>query len=142
MKKIKDERLIMRNLQNIKTVYIVQTIGILGILGHSFLQGGLDEMRANPLWLLFMLTTILSAYLSMRVSVENEQSVQNPAKSLRISLLVLMTIIIIVSTLTLLTPGFGLSDALLIGSILFICGIIPIYYIYRLRVKEQEDMEE
>ena len=142
MKKIKDERLIMRNLQNIKTVYIVQTIGILVILGHSFLQGGLDEMRANPLWLLFMLTTILSAYLSMRVSVEYEQSVQNPAKSFRISLLVLMTIIIIVSTLTLLTPGFGLPDALLIGSILFICGIIPIYYIYRLRVKEQEDMEE
>ena len=142
MEKIKDERLIMRNLQNIKTVYIVQTIGILGILAHSFLQGGFDEMRANPLWLLFMLTTILSAYLSMRVSVENEQSVQNPAKSLRISLFVLMTIIIIVSTLTLLTPGFGLSDAFLIGSILFICGIIPIYYIYRLRVKEQEDMEE
>ena len=142
MKKIKDERLIMRNLQNIKTVYIVQTIGILGILGHSFLQGGFDEMRANPLWLLFMLTTILSAYLSMRVSVENEQSVQNPARSFRISLLVLMTIIIIVSTLTLLTPGFGLSDAFLIGSILFICGFIPIYYIYRLRVKEQEDMEE
>ena len=142
MKKIKDERLIMRNLQNIKTVYIVQTIGILGILGHSFLQGGFDEMRANPLWLLFMLTTILSAYLSMRVSVENEQSVQNPSRSFRISLIVLMTIIIIVSTLTLLTPGFGLSDAFLIGSILFICGIIPIYYIYRLRVKEQEDMEE
>ena len=142
MKKIKDERLIMRNLQNIKTVYIVQTIGILGILGHSFLQGGADEMRANPLWLLFMLTTILSAYLSMRVSVENEQSVQNPARSFRISLLVLMTIIIIVSTLTLLTPGFELPDALLIGSILLICGIIPIYYIYRLRVKEQEDMEE
>ena len=142
MEKIKDERLIMRNLQNIKIVYIVQTIGILGILGHSFLQGGLDEMTANPLWLLFMLTTILSAYLSMRLSVENEQPVQNPAKSFRISLFVSMTISITVSTLTLLTPGFGLSDAFLIGSILFICGFIPIYYIYRLRVKEQEDMEE
>jgi len=142
MKKIKDERLVLRNLQNIQIVYIIQTVGILGILGHSFLQGGMDEMRANPLWLLFMLTTIISAYLTMRVSVENEQSVQNPVKSFRISLVVLMTIIIIVSTLTLLTPGFGLSDAFLIGSILFICGIIPIYYIYRLRVKEQEDMEE
>jgi len=142
MKKIKDERLVLRNLQNIRIVYIIQTVGILGILGHSFLQGGMDEMRANPLWLLFMLTTIISAYLTMRVSVENEQSVQNPVKSFRISLVVLMTIIIIVSTLTLLTPGFGLSDAFLIGSILFICGIIPIYYIYRLRVKEQEDMEE
>ena len=142
MEKIKDERLIMRNLQNIRIVYIVQTIGILGILAHSFFQGGLDEMRANPLWLLFMLTTILSAYLSMRLSVENEQPVQNPAKSFRISLFVSMTISITVSTLTLLTPGFGLSDAFLIGSILFICGFIPIYYIYRLRVKEQEDMEE
>ena len=142
MEKIEDERLIMRNLQNIKIVYFVQTIGILGILAHSFLQGGLDEMTANPLWLLFMLTTILSAYLSMRVSVENEQPIQNPAKSFRISLLVLITIILVVSTLTILTPGIGLSDAFLIGSILFICGFIPIYYIYRLRVKEQEDMEE
>lgn len=51
MKKIKDERLVLNNLQDIRIIYIVQTIGILCILGYAFFQGGLEEMRANPLWL-------------------------------------------------------------------------------------------
>lgn len=48
MKKITDERLILRNLKNIKITYIVQTIGILSILGYDFFRG-LDRMRENPL---------------------------------------------------------------------------------------------
>ncbi|MEH6854592.1 hypothetical protein ABET11_06300 [Priestia megaterium] len=49
MKKIVDERLTFLNLQHIKITYIVQTLGVLLILGHDFLEGGLEKMKANLL---------------------------------------------------------------------------------------------
>ena len=142
MKKIKDERLILINLQNIRIVYIVQTIGILFILGYTFFQGGLVEMRANPLWLLFILTSVVFAYLSMNVNVANEKMVKNPRKSLSISMVILTVIAIIVAYLTSITPNYGWTDGMLLGVVLFICGLIPSYYIYRLRVKEKDDFED
>ena len=142
MKKIKDERLILINLQNIRIVYIVQTIGILFILGYTFFQGGLEEMRANPLWLLFILTSVVFAYLSMNVNVANEKMVKNPRKSLSISMVILTVIAIIVAYLTSITPNYGWTDGMLLGVVLFICGLIPSYYIYRLRVKEKDDFED
>jgi len=75
MKKITDERLIFKNLQNIKVTYIVQTIGILSILGYEFVQGGLEGMRQNPLWLVFILTSVVYSYLSMSVSIDHEEKI-------------------------------------------------------------------
>lgn len=74
MKKIKDERLIMKNLQNIKVAYIIQTLGIIGILGYDLITKGLAGMRDNPLWYVFIITSIISAYLSMNISVDHENS--------------------------------------------------------------------
>ncbi|MGM0904444.1 MAG: hypothetical protein ACQEXB_25515 [Bacillota bacterium] len=140
MKKISDERLILRNLQNIKMTYIVQTIGILCILGYELVQGGLEGMRQNPLWLVFILTTVVYSYLSMSVSVEHETKRKDPKKSLMISVLVLSLITLAVGYFTSITPNYGWGDGILIA-ILFICGFIPCFYVYRLRVKQQEDLE-
>ncbi|ASL62422.1 hypothetical protein [Bacillus cereus] len=142
MKKITDERLILRNLKNIKITYIVQTIGILFILGYEFFQGGLDGMRENPLWMVFILTSIVSAYLSMSVSVEHEKEKRNPKKSLIVSMVVLTIIVVTVAYFISITPNFGWINGLLLGAILFICGCIPMYYVYRLRVKQEQDLEE
>lgn len=142
MKKIVDERLILRNLKNIKIAYIVQTIGILCILGYELIQGGLEGMRQNPLWLVFMLTTVVFSYLSMNVSVEHETTSKDRKKSLMISLVVLSLITFAVGFLTSITPSFGWGDGLFIGAIVFVCGFIPCYYIYRLRIKQQEDLED
>ena len=79
MKKIKDERLILKNLKNIRIAYIIQTVGILGILGYDLVTKGLDGMRENPLWLVFMITTVISAYLSMSISADHESN-ENPRK--------------------------------------------------------------
>ncbi|WP_331490738.1 hypothetical protein [Aquibacillus rhizosphaerae] len=72
MKKITDERLVLRNLQNIRIVYIVQTLGILIILAYELIQGGMDGMRNNPVWIVFMVSIVVSAYLSMNVSLAHE----------------------------------------------------------------------
>lgn len=78
MKKITDERLVLRNLHNVRVTYIVQTIGILLILGYEFLQNGMEGVTNHPLWLVFILTSIVYAYLSMSVSVEHEREIKLP----------------------------------------------------------------
>lgn len=142
MKKITDERLILRNLKNIKITYIVQTIGILSILGYDFFQGGLDRMRENPLWMVFILTSIVSAYLSMNISVEQERAIINHQKSFIIRLVVLAVIVVFIAYLISITPNYGWKDGLLLGSILLICGFIPMYYVYRLRLKQRQDLQD
>ncbi|HHW36151.1 MAG TPA: hypothetical protein GXX18_02450 [Bacillales bacterium] len=142
MKKITDERLIVRNLQNIRIAFIVQTIGIFGILGYEFFQDGMEGMTKNPLWLVFMLTAIIYNYLNMSVSVENEKKQKRPVKSLTISLAVVTIVATVFAVLTSITPDFKWSDGLLMGGVIFISGIIPVLYVYRLRIKQQKDLEE
>ncbi|OQR53536.1 hypothetical protein [Bacillus sp. CDB3] len=141
MKKITDERLILRNLKNIRVIFIVQTIGILCILGYDCFQGGLDRMRENPLWMLLILTSVASTYLSLSINVEQEGPIKNPQKSFIVGLIVLTVIVTVFAYLTFITPNYGWKDGLLIGSILLICGFIPQYYVYRLRLKQRQDLQ-
>lgn len=142
MKKITDERLVLRNLQNIKIAYIVQTMGVLCILGYDFIQGGMERMRENPLWMVFMLTTVVAGYLSMSIGVEHEKEIKDPKKSFIIGMVVLTVIVAVFAYLTSITPNFGWGDGLLIGAIIFICGFIPIVYAYKLRVKQVQELED
>ncbi|MDP7980224.1 hypothetical protein [Bacillus multifaciens] len=142
MKKITDERLILRNLQNIKIAYIVQTIGVLCILGYDFIQGGMERMCENPLWMVFMLTAVVAGYLSMSIGVEHEKEIKDPKKSFVIGMVVLTVIAAVFAYLTSITPNFGWGDGLLIGTIIFICGFIPIVYVYKLRVKQVQELED
>ncbi|MFF0830681.1 hypothetical protein ACFYU8_27940 [Brevibacillus sp. NPDC003359] len=122
--------------------YIIQTIGILCILGYEYFQGGLDGMRENPLWMVFILTSIVYAYLSMSVSTEHEKRIKNPKKSLIVGMGVLTIIVVTVAYLTSITPNSGWIAGLLLGAIVFICGSIPLYYVYRLRVKQEQELED
>lgn len=142
MKKITDERLMLRNLQNIKIAYIVQTMGVLCILGYDFIQGGMERMCENPLWKVFMLTAVVAGYLSMSIGVEHEKEIKDPKKSFIIGMVVLTVIVAVFAYLTSITPNFGWGDGLLIGAIIFICGFIPIVYVYKLRVKQVQELED
>lgn len=141
MKKITDERLVLQNLKNIRITYLIQTFGIICILGYDYVTKGLDGMRENPLWLLFMLTTVISVYLSMSISIDHENQNINPKKRLIVSTIVLILISVIFGIATSLTEGFKVINGVILGSILFICGIIPISYIYYLRKKRQDEIE-
>lgn len=99
-------------------------------------------MRENPLWMVFILTSIVSAYLSMSISVEQERAIINPQKSFIIRLVVLAVIVVFIAYLISITPNYGWKDGLLLGSILLICGFIPMYYVYRLRLKQRQDLQD
>jgi hypothetical protein len=135
VKKIKDERLILKNLQNIRVAYIIQTIGILAILGYDLVTKGMDGMTKNPLWLVFMMTAVISAYLSMNISVDHETNEKSPKIRLVISLAVAALISIAVGIGVSLTDGFGPINGIVLGGIIFICSLAPTLYIYYLRIK-------
>ncbi|WP_428909957.1 hypothetical protein [Niallia sp. Krafla_26] len=137
MKKIKDERLVLKNLQNLRIAYVVQTLGILGILGYDLVTKGMDGMMQNPLWFVFIATTVISSFLSMSISVDHEPSGKSPKKGLVISFVVTALISIVVGFLVSMTDGFGLVNGIMIGGILFLCFLAPALYIYFLRTKRQ-----
>ncbi|ENH96044.1 hypothetical protein J416_12604 [Gracilibacillus halophilus YIM-C55.5] len=139
MKKIKDERLILVNLKNIRITYIIQTVGIIGILGYDLVTKGLDGMRENPLWIVFMLSIVVSAYLSMNVSVDYENNEKSPKKGFFLSLFIVSLISIVIGIVTSIGEEFTFINGLMIGGILFVCGLIPVIYIYYIRTKQQDD---
>ncbi|MGE6256980.1 hypothetical protein ACQKCU_03560 [Heyndrickxia sporothermodurans] len=141
MKKIKDERLILQNLNNIRIAFIVQTLGIIGILGYDLFTNGIDEMRNNPLWMLFILTSVVYAYLSMNVSIDHEENAKSPTKGLIISVIILTVISVAVGYFVSITDGYHFKDGLIFGGILFICGTVPALYIYLLRKKRDKELE-
>lgn len=126
MQKIKDERLLLKNLQNLRIAYILQTLGIIGILGYDLITKGIDGMRENPLWFVFILTTVVSAFLSMNISVEYESQKRSPKKGFLISLVVLTLISTIIGILTSLCEGFTAINGVLIAGIIFILSLIHI----------------
>ncbi|MED2879006.1 hypothetical protein P4240_19950 [Bacillus thuringiensis] len=136
MKKIQDERLILQNLNNIKVVYIIQTLSIIGILGYDLITKGFDAMKNNPLWFVLLFTSVISAYLSMNIGVDKEKEVKSPQKKLFRSLFIVLVISIVIGSITIIKNS--LLDGILVGFVLFICSLIPLIYVYRLRTKKNE----
>lgn len=139
LKKITDERLKLQNLKNIRILFLVQNIGIIGILGYDLVTKGLEGMTENPLWFVFMITMVVSLYLSMSISVEHETNSKHPKKGLNISILILVIISAVIGIFVSITDGFNVRDGLIMGGILFICGLIPVIYLYYLRKRRSEE---
>lgn len=143
MQKIKDERLQLKNLKNIRVVFIVQTLGILALLGYDLFTKGLDGMTDNPLWFVFMISVIVNAYLSMSISVDHEKTPKSPLKSLYVSLSIVGVLSVIVGMLVSFSEGQTIWNGLLIGGIIFISFLVPVLYIYKLRKDSwDEEMSE
>lgn len=139
MKKIKDERLQLQNLQNIRIVFLVQNLGIIGILGYDFIYKGMEGMRNNPLWLVFLLSMIISLYLSMSISADYERQPKNPKRSLVISLVGSLLICTLIGFFVAKSESNSILEGVIMGGCLFICILIPVVYIYTLRIKRQEE---
>ncbi|WP_406945945.1 hypothetical protein ACJA3J_07860 [Halobacillus sp. SY10] len=139
MKKIRDERLQWKNLKNIRVVYIVQTLGILAILGYDLTTKGLDGMTNNPVWIVFMVSVIVNAYLSMTISVDHEERQRSPVKSLYISLTVISVLSAIIGLFVSFSDGQTVWNGLLIGGIIFVSFLVPVLYIFKLRKNNSEE---
>lgn len=142
MKKIKDERLQMQNLKNIRIAFIVQTIGIFAILLYEVITKGIMEAKNNPLWFVFTLTVVVFTWLNLKINVDvydNAHHQKKPGPYYRIVILTAL-----VGTVFALLAKFGPdhssnSEALLAGSVVFVCFLIPFSFVYYLRKKRLED---
>ncbi|WP_212935687.1 branched-chain amino acid ABC transporter substrate-binding protein [Bacillus hominis] len=141
LKKIKDERLILQTLKNIRIVFIFQYIGVIGILGYIGFTEGMDQITNSPLWLLFMLTSILLAYLQLNVSIdveENEKEIKlTPYYKLVLRSLIVGIIIAIIYII--FSPERPLFEAILTGSIFFICFLTSYSISYFIKKRRLQD---
>ncbi|GAB4074718.1 hypothetical protein GCM10028778_22210 [Barrientosiimonas marina] len=129
-----DERLALKNLQKIRVAFVIQLLGIFGILGYDLISKGMDGMKENPLWFVFSLSTLILVFLSMNISVDYEGDEKSAGKGLGISTIVLVLISISVVFFTIyLNETSTLVDGLLAGGILFICGFLSFLFLYGLR---------
>lgn len=64
IQRINDERLAIKNLKIMRTGYTLQTLGIIAILGYNFITNGIDGVFENPLWIVFIASTIVLAFMS------------------------------------------------------------------------------
>ncbi|PEO67963.1 branched-chain amino acid ABC transporter substrate-binding protein [Bacillus toyonensis] len=144
VKKIKDERLILKTLKNIRIAFLFQSLGIIGILGYIGFTEGMDQITKSPLRLLFMLTSILLTYLQLSVSIDVEEGEKEikliPYYKLVLRSLIVATIIVIIYII--FSPERPLFEALLTGSIFFICFLVSYSVSYFIKKRRLQDNDE
>lgn len=69
--KITDERLQAKNLRNIRIAFVVQTLGVITILGYDLIQNGPRHMFSEPLHLVLLVSLTIYIALTIPVSREN-----------------------------------------------------------------------
>ncbi|WP_080345181.1 branched-chain amino acid ABC transporter substrate-binding protein [Bacillus cereus] len=144
VKKIKDERLILKTLKNIRIAFLFQSLGIIGILGYIGFTEGMDQITKSPLWLLFILTSIVLSYLQLSVSIDVEEGEKDikltPYYKIILRSLIVGTIIAIIYII--FSPERPLSEAILTGSIFFICFLISYSISYFIKKRRLQDNDE
>ncbi|MES5940615.1 MULTISPECIES: branched-chain amino acid ABC transporter substrate-binding protein [unclassified Bacillus cereus group] len=144
VKKIKDERLILKTLKNIRIAFLFQSLGIIGILGYIGFNEGMDQITKSPLWLLFILTSIVLSYLQLSVSIDVEEGEKDikltPYYKIILRSLIVGTIIAIIYII--FSPERPLFEAILTGSIFFICFLISYSISYFIKKRRLQDEDE
>ncbi|MFC6464042.1 hypothetical protein ACFP65_03360 [Marinilactibacillus sp. GCM10026970] len=135
MKKNTDERLILKNLKNIRIAYVIQTIGIFMILAYDRITIGSNALRGNPLWFVFIISTTILVFSSITISVDHEVQKRVTKKSLLISIAIIAFISIAVGIFAPFTSESGPISGFITGGIFFICVFVPYMYLYYLRNK-------
>ncbi|WP_042454800.1 hypothetical protein [Neobacillus dielmonensis] len=140
---MKDERLVLQSLKNIRIAFAFQTICIVGMLIYDGIRKGISHITDSPLWLIFMATCVLLGYLNIRISVDVQQTFNSkkPGPYYK-TLLLSLAVGVVFGGITFIGPDGTLRDALLIGGVLFICFLASFSYAYYLRRKHYEEMDE
>ncbi|MFS0749826.1 hypothetical protein [Oceanobacillus sp. 1P07AA] len=143
MKKMKDERLIIKNLKNIRVAFLVQTIGILAILLYDVITVGFTEATRNPLWFLFIITVVVLSFLNIGVSMDVYDDTKMPKKPFPyyLTVMIIAFIGIAIGLIQLFYSG-KISDAIIVGSVIFICFLVPFTYAHYLRKKRSEQLDK
>ncbi|CAM3849777.1 hypothetical protein ALCH109712_07745 [Alkalicoccus chagannorensis] len=143
MQKINDERLVIQNLKNIRTAFLIQTIGIIAILLYEVVTGGFQSARENPIWIVLLLSIIVHNFLSIRVSVDmddGEKQSKRPWPFSRTFSLILLLGVAAGSLQYIYSNT--LLHASLVGGAVFICFLAPFSFIHYLKQKQRDESDK
>jgi len=148
MKKITDERLILQNLKNIRVAFIIQSIGIIGILIYQVISNflvnqdvteGIMAFTKNPLWMLLLLVGIVLNYQNLMIANDIEDKKTNPGPYYWI-LTSAVGIGVVIGLLVKFFPGDGNPNPLVAGILVSLCFLIPFSIVHFL-LKRRLDNE-
>lgn len=143
MKKITDERLILQNLKNIRVAFIIQSIGIVGILVYQVISdvlvnqdiaSGIVAFTKNPLWMLLLLVGIVLNYQNLMIANDIEDKKTNPGPYYWI-LTSAVGIGVVIGLLVKFFPGDGNPNPLVAGILVSLCFLIPFTIVHFLLKK-------
>ncbi|SET74071.1 hypothetical protein SAMN05421676_107145 [Salinibacillus kushneri] len=140
MKKIKDERLILQNLKNIRIAFLVQSAGIVAILLYETISKGFSEVSDNPLWFVFILTGVILSWLNLRISVDMDDKSGKKAPGPYYPKVVIAAVVGMVSALLVKfgPDGGSTRNAIIIGIVLFVCFLASYSFVHYLRKKRSD----
>ncbi|OVE34560.1 branched-chain amino acid ABC transporter substrate-binding protein [Priestia aryabhattai] len=143
MKVITDERLVIKNLKNIRFAFAFQTLALVGILLYDGITKGFNHITDNPLWLVLILTSVILGYLNLSISVDSYEN-EKQIRKIPYYLLVLCCVAVgvIFGLLTKITSNTSLADSVIIGLVIFICFLGTFSFGYFLIKKRSKDDEE
>ena len=143
MKVITDERLVIKNLKNIRFAFAFQTLALVGILLYDGITKGFNHITDNPLWLVLILTSVILGYLNLGISVDSYES-EKQTRKIPYYLLVLccLAVGVIVGLLTKITSSTSLADSTIIGLVVFLCFLGTFSFGYFVIKKRSKDEEE
>ncbi|WP_445486619.1 branched-chain amino acid ABC transporter substrate-binding protein [Niallia sp. 03133] len=142
MQIIRDERLKLKNLRNIRIAFLFQTICIIGILIYDGVKYGLNAVMDNPLYLVILGTSILLGYLNITISVDvYDDHVKKPGPYYK-TIFYSLAVGIIFSFITVLTPDGTTKTGIIVGSVLFLCFFCTFTFAYFLRKKRYNEFKD
>lgn len=135
MKKIKDERLILRNLKNIRIAYVIQMVGMIIVLALEGRENGVEEMTSSPLWIVLLLSNVILILLSMPISLQVYES--KPEKLGKMGMISIG--IGVVAAILAYVSGAGIIPSALSGGLLALIFFVISYFTRKLAKKYQEE---
>ena len=128
MKKIRDERLLVQNLKNIRIVFVVQTIGIVSILVCQAIKEGIAKVVTGPVWLVLIMTLTVFSALNLKVVYDVFDTVSKRKKPRPFYPVLLIAALIggVFALLAKVGPDKSSdAEALIVGSVFFVCFLVP-----------------
>ena len=71
--KLSDERLVAKNLRNVRIAFVVQTLGVIAVLIYDGLAHGYRHVFEQPLYLVLLLSLVVYRLLTIPIARENEE---------------------------------------------------------------------
>ncbi|WEG13269.1 branched-chain amino acid ABC transporter substrate-binding protein [Pullulanibacillus sp. KACC 23026] len=140
--KIKDERLLLIQLKNIRIVFFFQNLCMIALLVYDGIKDGFVQVTQNPLWIIWVFSAALLAFLNLRISVEMESGKPNKRKAPYYEKVGMSLAIGLIIGLIMRLSGSPTRDSLITGSVIFICVLIPSSIIHYLRKKQSQDFDD